>query len=213
MANIVPCTLVVRGNVEDIEKFWNDIDLEKGILWSILPCPQELLDLKSVPSEDVAYDVFFGDGTDDLGCHVLEYPWVIEKGITSLDELKQFLQHEVPGIFEHCLVLKSNVEKYGSKTSYDWAVDNYGDKWGDNHTELVSKSPVQLIFKFESAWGVPCIGFCRVAELYPELEFVLTHQNLSFGVQGVIVWDGGEPVDHGEFDYCPEFEDEDVLVV
>ncbi len=32
-------------------------------------------------------------------------------------------------------------------------------------------------------------------------------------VQGVIVWDGGEPVNRGEFDYCPEFEDEDVLVV
>ncbi len=208
MPNIVTCTLVVRGDVEDIEKFWNDINLEKGILWSILPCPQELLDLKSVPYEEVAYEAFFGDATD-----ILEFSWVVEEGITSLEGLRQFLQREVPGIYEHCLVLKSNLEKYGSKDWYDWAIDNYGDKWGDAHTELVSESPVQLIFKFESAWDVPCIGFCRVAEMYPELEFVLTHQNLSFGVQGVTIWDGGEPVDRGEFDYCPEFEDEDVLVI
>lgn len=111
MPNVVPCTLVVRGEVEDIEEFLNDIDLEKGILRSILPCPLEPLHMKSLPYEDEAYEAFFGDATGMLGL-----PWVVEAGITCVDELRAFLMKKVPGIYQHCLIMRSNAEKYGFRT-------------------------------------------------------------------------------------------------
>ena len=72
---------------------------------------------------------------------------------------------------------KANIEKYGVKDWYDWALDNYGSKWGANNFEFEEDdlSPGDTYFSatYDSAWS-PADGLIRkISELFPGLTFAV----------------------------------------
>ena len=71
---------------------------------------------------------------------------------------------------------KSNIEKYGYKDWYEWALANYGSKWGAKNVEFgdeVTEGATRITATYESAWG-PTDGLIRkISELFPSLVFAV----------------------------------------
>lgn len=56
---------------------------------------------------------------------------------------------------------------------YQWSLDNWGTKWADDCTEVVSADD-ELKFVFSTAWSPPCAGVINISKLYPAATFFLT---------------------------------------
>jgi hypothetical protein len=67
------------------------------------------------------------------------------------------------------------MQEYGSDNWYDWAVANWGTKWGDYGARFVEGDDEEdlwyLFITFESAWSPPVQGLGEVALQFPELDF------------------------------------------
>jgi hypothetical protein len=71
------------------------------------------------------------------------------------------------------VVGKSNLEKYGAKDWYDWAIKNWGTKW-DVDARIVSDitSPMlpglrTITYEFDSAWNPPLDVYDVLAARFP----------------------------------------------
>lgn len=65
------------------------------------------------------------------------------------------------------------IEECGYPTWYEWAVANWGTKWGAYDYALVSVEPGRLVCRFDTAWSVPEPIFTEMARRYPDLTFVI----------------------------------------
>lgn len=78
----------------------------------------------------------------------------------------------------------SNLEKYGHKDWYEWALANYGSKWGAQDVEFSELSPGEtyLTGTYNSAWS-PADGLIKqISTLFPTLLFsvVSTEESDAF---------------------------------
>ena len=78
----------------------------------------------------------------------------------------------------------SNIQKYGYKDWYEWALANYGTKWGAKDVELSELSPDETVMTgtYETAWS-PADGLIlKISELFPGLVFsvVSTEESDAF---------------------------------
>jgi hypothetical protein len=56
--------------------------------------------------------------------------------------------------------------KYNCNNSIDWQYLNWGTKWGDLETRIISKDDNSIVLTFESAWGEPFLLLQHIAETY-----------------------------------------------
>jgi hypothetical protein len=56
---------------------------------------------------------------------------------------------------------------------YQWRLGNWGTKWADDCTEVVSDDN-PLTFAFSTAWSPPRAGLMAISKLYPTATFILT---------------------------------------
>ena len=61
--------------------------------------------------------------------------------------------------------------KYNCNNSIDWQYLNWGTKWGDIETNIVTKDDTSIKLSFRSAWGEPFLLLQHIAETY-KLEIV-----------------------------------------
>jgi len=64
------------------------------------------------------------------------------------------------------MTLDSLKEKYNCDNSIDWQYLNWGTKWGDRDTQIISKDDKSIVLTFESAWGEPFLLLQHIAETY-----------------------------------------------
>lgn len=83
----------------------------------------------------------------------------------------------------------SNIEKYGAECWYEWAIENWGNKWdaGDGDGEITRQGN-ELTGWFVSAWGPPAEAFIKLGGL--GFTYKLTYDEPGVGFIGVISWDG-----------------------
>lgn len=63
-------------------------------------------------------------------------------------------------------------ELYETEEWYAWCNTNWGTKWGDYDTELVSESPTHLNFQFTTAWGPGVDGILNISRRFSKLVFI-----------------------------------------
>ena len=139
MPNWVTNNVVITGDKQDINKLYDDISVDEDVYYlaNTMPTPFELTE---VHSGSITIDgVRYSNWyEDDDGTKrpVLDM---------TNDELR---------------------EKYKCTNSIDWQYLNWGTKWGDRETQIISKDDKSIVLTFKSAWGEPFLLLQHIAEMY-----------------------------------------------
>lgn len=130
---------------------------------------------------------------------------------------------------EHEAQMASNIEIYGHPTWYEWAIANWGTKWGDFDTQIERSSVYYEIkddkvvfpydnedkqdnneyirFHFDTAWSPPIKAFERISKMYPTLTFILRYTESGMEFKGEATFTNGAVTDN-RLPYVPEWDDD-----
>ena len=124
-----------------------------------------------------------------------------------------------------CQVFAAEDETTGTIDGYQWALDNWGTKWGDCNTRYeVSPqiagitSGTHVTFYYDTAWAPA--KWTQIAVMYPDLTFITKYEESGMGFCGAWAWTKGEDVydftvdsnnpiypEHPDFDEDGEIDD------
>lgn len=158
---------------------------------------------------------------------------------TADGEIDSFIRHFIPfpkegqrDIVVDGVVVGTAFESFDSEAGtidgYQWAIDNWGSKWGDydfkrahDHTywkadygelnidrvRIVADDLCEFAYEFTSAWCPPEQGLQTISEKYQCRITVLSIMEApEWRYHGV--WDRGEVIVDSTEDLCPEMPDE-----
>lgn len=98
---------------------------------------------------------------------------------------------------------KENLTKFGHRDWYSWQNSNWGTKWGDSDTDIVSEEPyitpdgvAHIEFMFQSPWCPPLDGIAHITTLFPSLEFGVAYYEEGCDFYGFCNFIEGEPIDN-----------------
>lgn len=174
MPNHVENTLKVSGKPVELKEF--QIFAQKGhevfSIQNLFPMPKELEETQSPPE--------------------------ITKGIEYIRALKQWNIDKAakPGIVSgKPLTQKMSdelIDKYGANNWYDWAIENWGTKWGSYDSHIEKKGKTYIKYFFLSAWNPPTNALIKISENYPNLIFELKYIEEGNGIKGKLSIHGGQ---------------------
>lgn len=89
---------------------------------------------------------------------------------------------------------------------YEWALHNWGTKWGICHPEIIKKPFINLIntrvtYRFDTAWSPPNLIIIKMSKMFKKLRFELRYWEGGSGFQGKTVCTGGDVVEATSQDY------------
>jgi hypothetical protein len=88
---------------------------------------------------------------------------------------------------------------------YDWAMCNWGSKWGDYDTSLDFDGD-RITGWYSSAWG-PCNeGILNVSKLFPTLNFKVNYHEPGMNFRGYQVCDNGVEIEG----WCRDMTEDDL---
>jgi hypothetical protein len=98
------------------------------------------------------------------------------------------------------------INRFGANNWYDWAMANWGTKWGGYDAERVNPDTV----KFLTAWSTPFKAIEKLSEKYPDHEFTVRFADEDFGSNvGTYTIINGEVVDS----YFPDSGSDDAYAM
>ena len=144
MPNWVSNELLITGDKNNIDKLYDDITVNEGefSLTNTMPTPPELTEIHS------------GSITID---DIQYKSWYEDENGTKRPVLD--------------MTIDDLNAKYNCNNSIDWQYLNWGTKWGDRETRIISKDDNSIVLTFQSAWGEPFLLLQHIAETY-KLEIV-----------------------------------------
>jgi len=193
----------VRRVLEAIkgEKKDDVIDFNK-----IIPMPESLC-LISGGGQHIAVALAQWRRGDDSGLKaILEWPFVKENGIASLDDLPQgllrlygftaasFIEEDggdkrpltLEEVIQYGEMYLQNQERYGAKDWYDWSNENWGTKWNAYSSELEDEREGEAWLTFETAWSPPIPVVKALGRMFPDHAFHLKYSEPGVGFEGVL---------------------------
>jgi hypothetical protein len=217
MPNWCQIQFTVRGTPEAVGRFKAGVEgMDEGEKQEfdfnrILPMPPEL-HIESGSTGDIGYAAFYGDASG-----VLQYPWVMAEGITTVDELRAFLDKKDPRYYEMGTKYHENTQNHGHATWYSWSTANWGTKWNACHIDLTDNGESGLEYRFDTAWSFPEPIFYGLAEKFPDVTIDGTMDEEggyfygSFSIkEGELTLDYEEGVrPGGPYDYNEDDEEEE----
>lgn len=80
------------------------------------------------------------------------------------------------------------INRFGTNNWYDWALANWGTKWGGYDAERMNPDTV----RFLTAWSTPFEAIVTLSKLHPDHEFVVQFADEDFGsnVGEYVIMDG-----------------------
>lgn len=138
----------------------------------VIPRPKEL-DVMCGSTGDAGYAAFFSENSADWE-RILVYPWIIEKGITTREQLQEFFRNADPEYEELGKVYHENLKKYGHSGWYGWNTANWGTKWNACQVTIDREADDRVFISFETAWSFPEPVFWVLFEKFDDLEFTGT---------------------------------------
>ena len=182
MPNHVTNVLTITGSDDQRVKELMDslFDNEGNIDFDkFLPMPKELREVTS-PVRIVS--------EEERNAEIAEYERKEAAGELSMWESKTF---------SLTLELRDEyIARFGADNWYDWAVENWGTKWGgyDGHRDSDDECT------FNSAWNTPFPAMVKLSKMHPDLVFTIKYADEDFGYNlGEYVLVDGECVE----DYSP----------
>ncbi|HRY01535.1 MAG TPA: hypothetical protein P5256_00295 [Beijerinckiaceae bacterium] len=120
--------------------------------------------------------------------NMLDWPWVKDAGVTTLDELRAYLIKTHPTIIADGEAAAARHDKYGALSWYDWSIREWGTKWSGYSYRLVSDALGRFEFMFDTAWSTPDPIWAKLAEEFPTLLFEVVgyDEGSGFAVTGEI---------------------------
>jgi hypothetical protein len=153
MPNWCDQELVVRGKKADIDNFIEFAKTEKKCLDEnqFIPMPNTLIEVPAGSVEEI-YHVWYGSLES-----ISQYTWIPDEIKCDREKLKLFFKDHYKDS-EHSDVealankYKHNMDNYGALTWYDWAIKNWGTKWGISEPESTRRKR-SVVYTFSSAWS------------------------------------------------------------
>jgi hypothetical protein len=169
MPNWVINRLSIEGNHQEVEKVYSHIsdggrviDFEK-----IIPMPPSLR-IESSTNSDIGFAIVLYQETGDSKYleEILSRNWTANYGIHTIEDLIDYFskKEDYDKILEIGKITYENKINYGYKNWYNWAIDNWGTKWGASESYIENGEIV-----FETAWSTPLPVIKRLSELFPDL--------------------------------------------
>lgn len=161
MPNWCQITLTAAGSRADLERMQSEVmtPLDDGDFafdfTKIVPYPEGFDPNLPAGTFDESYAVYYAPQDAE---RYLSYPWAVEAGVTTMDELRAFFskryadareaylnakaEDRLSGVIDESYMdryptykdladaYKRNRESFGTSNWYDWNVANWGTKWG-----------------------------------------------------------------------------------
>lgn len=84
------------------------------------------------------------------------------------------------------------VKKYGSDSNYNWAVDNWGTKWGAFRCDRRIGDD-SITYEFKTAWGPFTESVMKtISAAFPTLTFTISYAEIGFDFWAIWEAQGGE---------------------
>jgi hypothetical protein len=132
----------------------------------IIPMPSALEGTTKGSLSGIGYDAFYGDPQ-----YVLNYPWVKSEGVTTVEELRDFLVKKDFRYKAEADRAKKAEKETGFRDWYDWSIENWGTKWNACSIDVNASEDCLFDIRFDSAWSLPEPVLFALAKKYPNLEF------------------------------------------
>jgi len=115
-------------------------------------------------------------------------------------------------------VYKDNIENYGYKDWYDWAISNWGTKWGDcelvvNDVYLNDEYTSTLELEYETAWGPATDALNHISTMFPKLIFYTFYREEGMGFAGYHKVCNGKVMMDQSAEFIPNESDYDHILM
>lgn len=134
---------------------------------NFLPMP-EALEVGAGSDGDLGYAVFHSESEWQ---RYLGYPWVRKLNITTLEQLRAYVETEKPEAKAAGDLYAQNLKSYGAKHWYDWCVTYWGTKWDACSASIVQRKECNVIYSFRTAWSSADPVFLAMSAQFPYLDF------------------------------------------
>jgi hypothetical protein len=212
MPNWCTNSLVVTGSPEQLENFKNAVKGTKEddgrylSFNSIKPRPK-VLDIDCGGETDVSYGYYkFVKYNDNKFLDFYRnLPWVTVNNFQNDTEMAEWLVQRNGSSLEEAYklgeIVENNINTYGASTWYDWNISNWGTKWdADSGTPWEENTDGDLFIFFNTAWSPPIPIYNKIAELFPDLDFVATYAEGGCAFVGKVEKEG-EYLEHDKIDW------------
>lgn len=195
----------IYGEIEEVTDFMSpfaDSDVFHPmynfcILENYHPCPESFMAVSGI----VYPDDPFPESWNDF--------------VASGDWTQEYYDARVAEFIAEKEIASQNMKQYNYISSTEWAIDNWGSKWGMCNTfcDGVSyasdslKSDAQVMIDYETAWGPILKGIEYVSSLFPKLTFHTFYQEHGLGFTGIHKVVNGETI----MDHCADIVNDSSL--
>ncbi len=163
MPNHVTNILKITGGTPEENKTMMDLLFDtngKFTFDNFLPMPKELVEVKS-PVSIVT--------EKERNAEVAEYERKEASGELSAFNSRTFsLTEELRDDY---------IARFGADNWYDWAIENWGTKWGGY--DCVKNSDSECVFL--TAWSTPYSAMVKLSEMYPKFTFMISYADEDTG--------------------------------
>jgi hypothetical protein len=175
MPNHVSNTTTITGPAEDIARFREAINLvnfdreDYSFVKVLLPIPEELLDSSGMiadsPEPHPNWANLLADGEITQEWH----DELVANRRANWEQQQRLLA------------------TYGYPTWYEWALENYGTKWGDYEHGPLATTATSIVFHYNTAWSPLSEKFWwKLSQAWPTLTFVTTFDESGMAFYGAI---------------------------
>lgn len=110
----------------------------------------------------------------------------LKKELKQMEEDPDNIFHRTHGITQE--MSDDYIQRFGSNDWYDWALTNWGTKWGAYDQRLVSEEPdaekpqyTRIKIEFQTAWSSSVHAIIQLSLQYPAFVFHLTYADEDCG--------------------------------
>lgn len=211
MPNWCEQELTIKGSKLKLKKFLDYAKTKRKCIdeEKFVPMPNELKESVS-GSQEMLYDAFYGDIS--IFDH---YEWIPKEIKGNREKIKEYFRKQYEDADKIAEMYKISMDKYGVKTWYEWALVNWGTKWGICHPTIDEEileillhtlnikdvKEGTLLYHFESAWSPADRIVQKMSEIFKDLVFTLEFWESGCGYKGKYVFKNGEMLEATEEKY------------
>jgi hypothetical protein len=103
------------------------------------------------------------------------------------------IPNEEPAVlnFHNLIPIPEEVLAAGYRAAgYDWERQNWGCKWGGQHSIILDEWEGHIDYQFDTAWSPPIEFLTTVAKKWPQLLFILDYEEPGVGFKGIAKFQG-----------------------
>jgi len=184
--------LVITGSVKLFPKIKKFVDGENRFDCNkIIPIPKELDGTRSPSLIKTAEEIAEMKKQNEIDKKkwIKEHPGSKYEGFFSGEQAITQEQYD------------ERIKKYGFSNWYDWAVQNWGTKWGTYDVGKWKNGKKSIEISFNSAWSPPLPVIKTLSDKFPSAVFTLEYADEGGGFLGSTTFEDGEVIGGEKLDW------------